>query len=73
MKSFYHFMMQYRGNKQLDDPKKLADWMFYDHSFPKHAKDYDEISDYIEWHTPFPEAIVTFDQLWELYIEEVRP
>ena len=70
MKSFYQFMMRYRGNKQLDDQRKLADWMFYDASFPKHTKDYDEISSYIEWHTPFSSAIVTFDQLWDEYTEQ---
>ncbi|GAE91424.1 hypothetical protein JCM21714_373 [Gracilibacillus boraciitolerans JCM 21714] len=73
MKSFYQFMMQFRGNKQLDNARKLADWMFYDHDFPKHAKDYDVISNYLEWHIPFSEAVITFDQLWEQYIEEVKP
>ncbi|UOQ85829.1 YozE family protein [Gracilibacillus salinarum] len=73
MKSFYHFMMRYRGNKQLDDARKLADWMFYEHDFPKHSADYDDISRYLEWHTPFPEAISAFDRLWDSYIEEEKP
>ncbi|WP_208590994.1 YozE family protein [Gracilibacillus suaedae] len=73
MKSFYHFMMRYRGNKQLDDARRLADWMFYDHDFPKHSNDYYEISSYLEWHTPFPEAAATYDHLWEEYIDEVKP
>ncbi len=63
-------MMRYRGNKQLDDQRKLADWMFIDHDFPKHSSSYDEISRYLEWNIPFPEAIQTFDQLWDLYQEE---
>ncbi|QGH34731.1 YozE family protein [Gracilibacillus salitolerans] len=73
MKSFYQFMMRYRGNKQLDDARRLADWMFYDHDFPKHSQDYYEISSYIEWHIPFPEAIATYDHLWDEYIDEVKP
>ncbi len=63
-------MMRYRGNKQLDHQRKLADWMFIDHDFPKHSSSYDEISRYLEWNIPFPEAIQTFDQLWDLYQEE---
>lgn len=73
MKSFYHFMMRYRGNKELDDTRKLAEWMFYDHNFPKQATAYHEISDYIEWHTPFPEAIAAFDEVWENYKDVEKP
>lgn len=73
MKSFYHFMMRYRGNKQLDDTRKLAEWMFEDLSFPKHSTDYEQISSYLEWHTPFPSAIATFDQLWSEYEEVEKP
>ncbi|WP_066193328.1 MULTISPECIES: YozE family protein [Gracilibacillus] len=73
MKSFYHFMMRYRGNKQLDDARKLADWMFYESGFPKHSKDYHEISEFMEWHAPFPSAVATFDQLWNEYEEQERP
>ncbi|MFQ3543067.1 YozE family protein [Halobacillus rhizosphaerae] len=71
MRSFYHYMMRYRGNKQQDGAKKLADWMFEDHSFPKQAKTYNEISSYLEWNIPFTNALSVFDQLYDAYeIEE---
>ncbi|MBM7552533.1 YozE family protein [Thalassobacillus pellis] len=68
MRSFYHYMMRFRGNKQLNDEKKLADWMFEDHSFPKQATTYDEVSRYLEWNAPFPDALKAFDRLWDDYI-----
>ncbi|WP_164668812.1 YozE family protein [Virgibacillus doumboii] len=67
MRSFYHYMMTYRGKKQADDISRLADWMFHDHDFPKHSADYDEISDYLEWNSPFVNALNVFDQLWDAY------
>lgn len=64
---FYRFLMTYRNIKEIDDKRSLADWAFYDHDFPKHSNDYDEISNYLEWNSPFPEALVVFDELWEIY------
>ena len=68
MKSFYHFMMRYRGAKQTTDESRLADWMFNDHDFPKQSTSYDEISRYLEWNIPFTEAIQVFDRLWDEYL-----
>ncbi|WP_082235985.1 YozE family protein [Halobacillus massiliensis] len=67
MRSFYHYMMRYRGNKQPDEEKQLADWMFEDHDFPKQATTYDEVSRYLEWNIPFPNALAVFDRLFEDY------
>ncbi|APC48491.1 YozE family protein [Virgibacillus halodenitrificans] len=67
MRSFYHFLMTYRGKKQPDDKSLLADWAFMDHNFPKHSTDYSEISDYLEWNSPFTTALRVFDELWEVY------
>jgi len=69
MKSFYHYMMQYRGAKKASDERKLADWMYHDHMFPKHSKSYDEISRYLELNSPFNNAINLFDQLWDDYLD----
>lgn len=69
MSSFYKYMMRYRGaNKNLIE-RKLADWMYDDHGFPKQSESYDEISRYLEWSSPFNEAISLFDHLWEDYLE----
>ncbi|WP_440895687.1 YozE family protein [Amphibacillus sp. Q70] len=69
MTSFYKYMMRYRGAKKTTDERKLADWMYYDHEFPKHSQSYDEISQYLEWNIPFNDAIYLFDQLWQDYLE----
>ncbi|SFA74766.1 Uncharacterized protein YozE, UPF0346 family [Lentibacillus halodurans] len=67
MRSFYHYSLTYRGKKEPDDKSRLADWIFYDHDFPKHSADYHEISSYLEWNSPFANALAAFDQLWEAY------
>ncbi|MFD1040040.1 YozE family protein [Virgibacillus byunsanensis] len=67
MRSFYHHMMTYRGKKQPDDKSKLADWIFEDHNFPKYSKSYHEVSEYLEWNSPFPNALSVFDEVWDLY------
>ncbi|WP_047985261.1 YozE family protein [Ornithinibacillus californiensis] len=68
MRSFYHFMMSYRGKKKPDEESKLADWMFEDHNFPKHSDSYDVISEYLEWNSPFTGSLSVFDSLWETYL-----
>lgn len=68
MKTYYQYLMTFRGKKVPDDKSKLADWAFRDHDFPKHSDSYNEISDYLEWNSPFPTALRTFDETWELYL-----
>ncbi len=70
MHSFYQYMMRYRGAKKESNESKLAEWLFRDHSFPKQSTDYHEISNYLEWNTPFPEALKVYDELWDRYQEE---
>lgn len=72
MRSFYHYMMRYRGDKIQTDQRRLADWMFEDHDFPKQARSYDEVSSYLEWNIPFTEASRVFDELWEEYLNNER-
>lgn len=70
MRSFYQFLLTYRGKLKSDDKGKLADWAFADHGFPKQATDYNEISNYLEWNSPFPDALKVFDELWNIYDNE---
>lgn len=65
-------MMTYRGKRKPDHQSKLADHIFNDHNFPKYSTDYDEISNYLEWTSPFPDALVLFDELWEVYLIKRR-
>ncbi|WP_067725550.1 YozE family protein [Oceanobacillus damuensis] len=67
MRSFYQFLMTYRGKIKPDEKSILADWAFKDHNFPKQSADYDEISNYLEWNSPFPNALYIFDEIWETY------
>lgn len=67
MKTFYQHLMTFRGKRVPDDKSRLADWAFFDHDFPKHSDDYDELSNYLEWNSPFANALRTFDEIWELY------
>ncbi|GGM23264.1 UPF0346 protein [Paraliobacillus quinghaiensis] len=72
MRSFYQYMMRYRGAQKITNENRLAEWMFHDHDFPKHSNSYDEISRYLEWNIPFTEAVQVFDQLWDEYQEDVK-
>lgn len=67
MRPFYQFLLTYRGKKQADDKCSLADWAFFDHNFPKYSTDYNELSNYLEWNSPFTNALVVFDELWGIY------
>ncbi|MGV3097020.1 YozE family protein, partial [Staphylococcus borealis] len=44
--SFYQFALTARGRK--DSKGDLAEEIFNDLSFPKHEKDFNQLSDYIE-------------------------
>ena len=69
--TFYQFLLTYRGRKKPNDESKLADWAFSDHDFPKQSTDYNEISNYLEWNSPFPNALNVFDELWEAYVLKI--
>ncbi len=59
--------MAYRSKNKPDDKSKFAHYLFSASDFPKYSGDYDEISNYLEWNSPFPNALTVFDELWELY------
>ncbi|HLS61687.1 MAG TPA: YozE family protein [Virgibacillus sp.] len=68
MLTFYQFIMTYRDSKTVTNESQLANWIFADHDFPKQGIDYNQVSDYLEWNSPFAEALVVFDELWEVYL-----
>ncbi|MBP0726497.1 YozE family protein [Bacillus sp. RG28] len=70
-KSFYHYMMKHRSEKIKDQLEMLADFMYNDHSFPKHTSEYDEISSYLELSGSLKFPMSVFDEAWNLYLEEV--
>ncbi|MDC3412979.1 YozE family protein [Aquibacillus sp. 3ASR75-11] len=68
MRSFYHYMMRFRGSKLHEEESQLAEWMFHDSNFPKQSTNYDEISSYLEWNIPFTNALRVFDHIWDEYL-----
>lgn len=66
-KSFYHFVLTFRGGDWGDQKARFAESMFFDHSFPIRSSSFEELSSYIE--TQADEFLTTaaFDELWDLY------
>lgn len=67
MRTFYEYVLTFRGKLKDDARSDLAEWIFHDHDFPKHSMSYDEISNYLEWNNPFNGALNVFDELWDEY------
>lgn len=69
-KSFYQYMMKHRGALKPTELSKFAEEIFRDPSFPKHSKEYHDISTYLELND-FPlDTVRIFDQAWNLYLLE---
>ena len=65
MKSFYHFVLTYRGLQ--DDKGHFAEAVFNDFMFPKDATNFDELSAYIEMQADADLSTYVFDELWGIY------
>jgi uncharacterized protein YozE (UPF0346 family) len=71
-KSFYHFLMKYRGDSNRDIAK-IANEAYLAHDFPKQSQNYHEISSYLELHSAFTYSLSVFDELWEIYqLDELK-
>ncbi|WP_428908409.1 YozE family protein [Niallia sp. Krafla_26] len=66
--SFYHFLMRYRHPKPSEDISEFANEAYLDHSFPKTATDYHQISNYLELNVTYLKSMSIFDEAWELYL-----
>jgi uncharacterized protein YozE (UPF0346 family) len=67
-KSFYHFLMKYRHPMPSEAISSFANHAFEDHSFPKTAEDYNEISTYLELNGHYLESMTVFDEAWQEYV-----
>ena len=65
MKSFYHYVLTYRGAQ--DDKGRFAEAVFHDSIFPKTATDFNELSAYIEMQANADLSTSVFDELWDTY------
>lgn len=70
-KSFYQFVLSYRGGSKNDDKAVFAEAMFNDLSFPKEEKEYDTLSRYVEERADEEMRSIIFDDLYALYVERV--
>ncbi len=70
-KSFYQFVLSFRGGGKNDPFALFAEAMFNDLSFPKEEKEYDLLSRYVEEHADDALRSIVFDDLYALYTERV--
>lgn len=70
--SFYRYMLKHRHDLQNTELSMLANAMYHDIAFPKQSTSYDEISNYFELNVSYITDMSLFDEVWELYIEEVE-
>ncbi|MET3696002.1 uncharacterized protein YozE (UPF0346 family) [Bacillus oleivorans] len=71
-RSFYHYLMKYRNIEPKNDIEEFANDAYQDHTFPKLADDYHEISSYLEMYGEYLTSMKVFDRAWELYLSEER-
>lgn len=72
MKSFYEYLLTYRGEKKQSEIGKLAEWIFNDEAFPKQSINYRALSDYLESIMPYIGALQAFDEAWKQYEERYK-
>lgn len=68
-KSFYQFVLTFRGGDLANPKTRFAESVFFDHSFPKQSTSFHELSSYIETLSDEDVSTSTFDELWQLYEE----
>lgn len=66
-KSFYQYVLSYRGGDWSDSKARFAEAMFEDVAFPKNSTSFDELSAYIEMQADPYMTTSTFDELWDMY------
>lgn len=69
-KTFYTYVLTYRGGSVAEDATHFAEAAFHDSQFPKQSTDYDELSSYIEMLSDDALTTRTFDELWESYVSK---
>ncbi len=67
-RTFYHFLMTYRDPEKCDPKTQFANAAYKDHSFPKQAKSYHVLSDYLELNAPYLNGMALFDELYDEYL-----
>ncbi|MEE6657190.1 YozE family protein [Pediococcus acidilactici] len=68
-KTFYQFLMTQRNPEPNDEVEEFANQAFFDQSFPKQDRDFEEISKYLELNGSYLQSMTIFDQAWQRYLE----
>ncbi|MDV2910660.1 YozE family protein [Pediococcus acidilactici] len=68
-KTFYQFLMTQRNPEPNDEVEEFANQAFFDQSFPKQDRDFEEISKYLELNGSYLQNMTIFDQAWQRYLE----
>ncbi|MEG0385684.1 YozE family protein [Solibacillus cecembensis] len=69
-KSFYHYVLTFRGGEWSDKKTRFSESMFIDSGFPKSSENFEELSSYIEWQSNEYLTTSAFDELWDLYAQK---
>lgn len=65
MKTFYHFVLTYRGANNAQG--YFAEAVFEDSMFPRTSSSFSELSEYIEMQASEYMTTTVFDELWDVY------
>ena len=68
MKTFYHYVLTYRGAS--DEKGAFAEAVFEDVAFPKASESFEELSAYVEMQADEAMSTRVFDDIWEAYREK---
>lgn len=61
--------MTQRNPEPNDEVEEFANQVFFDQSFPKQDRDFEEISKYLELNGSYLQNMTIFDQAWQRYLE----
>jgi uncharacterized protein YozE (UPF0346 family) len=68
-RSFYQWLMTQRKPEFANEIQQFANNVFLDQSFPKHTRDFDEISRYLEENITYLPTMSIFDNAYQLFKE----
>ncbi|MDR0898725.1 MAG: YozE family protein [Lactobacillaceae bacterium] len=66
-RSFYQWLMTQRKPEFADEIQQFANNAFMDQSFPKHTRDYQTISNYLEERVTYLPTMSIFDDAYEQF------
>lgn len=68
-RSFYQWLMTQRKPENANEVEQFANNAFFDQSFPKHTKNYEEISSYLEENAGYLQTLSIFDKAFDEFRE----